>query len=238
MAAIELHPWQVTTEQARQIQETLASKVSRQNHIKSVRFIAGADISAPRGSSIARAAVVVLRFPELDVAEVQTAQGELQFPYVPGLLSFREAPLVLEVCERLELTPDLLFVDGQGLAHPRRMGIACHLGLLLDIPTIGCAKSRLWGTHEPVGPEAGARVELLDDSEVIGAVLRTSPGGAPLYISIGHKVDLDNACYWVMQCCLGHRLPEPARLAHMAAAGELAEGLHLEMVPKAQLKLL
>lgn len=229
-----MHPWQVTTEQAKQIQKALASQVSTKNHIVAPRFIAGADISAPGSKGLARAAIVVLRYPGLEIAEVRTAEHELEFPYVPGLLSFRESPLVLSACQQLELTPDLLLVDGQGLAHPRRLGLACHLGLLLDIPTIGCAKSRLWGSHGPVGAEAGDRVELVDEGEIIGAVLRTRPNVSPVYVSVGHKIDLDSASHWVMQCCRGYRLPDPIRLAHLAAAGQFAPGLRLEATTKIQ----
>jgi deoxyribonuclease V len=146
---------------------------------------------------------------------------QVTFPYVPGLLSFREAPLVIAACEELEHDPDLIMVDGQGIAHPRRFGIASHLGLLWDKPTIGCAKSRLCGQHKSPTPEAGSYVELLDNGEVIGAVLRTKLGAQPLYISIGHKVDLKAAILWVLKCCRGQRLPEPTRLAHLAASDRL-----------------
>jgi len=140
---------------------------------------------------------------------------------VPGLLSFREAPLVIAACEELEHDPDLIMVDGQGIAHPRRFGIASHLGLLWGKPTIGCAKSRLCGQHKSPPPEAGSYAELLDNGEVIGAVLRTKLGAQPLYISIGHKVDLKAAILWVLKCCRGQRLPEPTRLAHLAASDRL-----------------
>lgn len=225
MKTLDLHPWQVTTSQARDIQLGLAEKVCRCNKIGEVRLVAGADISAPRGAP-ATGAVVVLSYPALEPVEVRVVRQALSFPYVPGLLTFREAPLVIEAWRKLTLKPDLLLVDGQGLAHPRRMGIASHLGLLVDIPTIGCAKSRLIGEHGPVGDEAGSRTELRDGDEVIGAVLRTRAGSRPLYVSIGHKVDLNAAVEWVLKCCRGHRLPEPSRLAHLAAGGNLAEMGH------------
>jgi deoxyribonuclease V len=168
-----------------------------------------------------RGAVVVLSYPELEIVEVQTVEDSIDFPYVPGLLTFREAPLTLAVCEKLTVTPDLILVDGQGIAHPRRLGLASHLGLFLDIPTVGCAKSRLCGSHSEPGDEPGSYAELLDNKEVIGAVLRTKSKVKPIYVSIGHKVDLEMAIYWTLQCCRGYRLPEPTRLAHLAAGGNL-----------------
>jgi deoxyribonuclease V len=162
-----------------------------------------------------------LSYPELEVAEVQTVEDRIDFPYVPGLLSFREAPITLAACAKLNITPDLVLVDGQGIAHPRRLGLASHLGLFLDRPTIGCAKSRLCGRHFEPAKEAGSHAELLDKEEVIGAALRTKDGVNPIYVSIGHRVDLESAIYWAMQCCRGYRLPEPTRLAHLAAGGNL-----------------
>jgi deoxyribonuclease V len=147
--------------------------------------------------------------------------GPIDFPYVPGLLSFREVPLLLTVCEKLTEAPDLILVDGQGIAHPRRIGLASHLGLCLDTPTIGCAKSRLCGVHETPGDKAGSYADLFDKGEVIGAVVRTRPGVKPLYISIGHKTSQSSAIDLVLACCRGYRLPEPTRLAHLAAGGNL-----------------
>lgn len=166
---------------------------------------------------------MVLSWPELAVCEVKTAEGISGFPYIPGLLSFREAPLVLRALERVELAADVLLVDGQGLAHPRRFGLACHIGLALELPTVGCAKSILLGSHSTVPEAPGSRVDLLDDGEVVGTVVRTRQGANPLYVSIGHKVDLEGAVRLVLACCRGHRLPAPTRLAHEAAAGRLPE---------------
>lgn len=165
--------------------------------------------------------MVVLSYPELEIAEVQTVEDSIDFPYVPGLLSFREAPLTLAACGQLSVTPDLILVDGQGIAHPRRLGLASHLGLFLDTPTIGCAKSRLCGSHFEPADEPGSHAELVDNDEVIGAVLRTKAKVKPIYVSIGHRVDLESAIYWVTECCRGYRLPEPTRLAHLAAGGNL-----------------
>jgi deoxyribonuclease V len=219
-----LHSWQVNTAQAIEIQLRLASQVSRSNEVASPRFIAGVDISVDRAQGVATGAVVVLNYPGLRVVETQVVAGKVDFPYVPGLLSFREAPLTLATCERLSVTPDLILVDGQGIAHPRRMGLASHLGLFLDTPAIGCAKSRLCGSHQTPGPEPGSYAELMDREETIGAALRTKLGTKPIYVSIGHKVDLQAAIDLVMKCCRGFRIPEPTRLAHLAAGGKLEKG--------------
>ncbi len=216
----QLHGWQISIAQAKQIQIDMASRVSRKSEEIKPRFIAGVDISAPDSRGIARAAAVILNYPELKVTEVETAEDKIHFPYIPGLLSFREAPLVLTVCQKLSTEPDLILADGQGIAHPRRFGIASHIGLFLNIPTIGCAKSRLCGTHAPVTAEAGAYAELTENGEVIGVALRTKANVSPIYISIGHKIDLPTAILWVMECCRKHRLPEPSRLAHLAASGK------------------
>jgi len=221
MKAHHLHDWRVTSDQARQIQKRLAGQVSCNSGVDSVHTIAGVDISGSDAQGLALGAVVVLSYPELELMETRTVERELTFPYVPGLLSFREAPLVLAACEQLNTVPDLVMVDGQGIAHPRRLGLASHLGLLWDRPTIGCAKSRLCGEHATVGPEPNSWSELVDHGEVVGAVLRTRAGASPLYVSTGHKVDLETAVSWVLRCCRGRRLPEPTRLAHQAASGKL-----------------
>ena len=203
----------------------MAALVSRTNELTGPRYIAGVDISVDRARGMGRGAVVVLSYPSLEVAEVQTVEDSIDFPYVPGLLSFREAPLTLAACEKLEITPDLFLVDGQGIAHPRRLGLASHLGLFLDRPTVGCAKSRLCGSHGTLTEEVGSYAELMDSDEVIGAALRTKLGTKPIYVSIGHKVDLKSAIYWTLQCCRGYRLPEPTRLAHLAAGGNLKDSM-------------
>ncbi|MCJ7515462.1 MAG: deoxyribonuclease V [Dehalococcoidia bacterium] len=215
-----LHGWQISVAEAKQIQLELASQVSCQSEVIKPRFIAGVDISAPDSAGVARAAVVILEYPELKVIEIKTTEDKLNFPYIPGLLSFREAPLILAACQKITIDPDLILVDGQGIAHPRRFGIASHLGLLLDIPTIGCAKSRLCGTHAQVSSEAGDYAELTDKGEIIGVALCSKVNSRPIYISIGHKIDLSTAIHLVMRCCRGYRLPEPARLAHLAASGK------------------
>jgi deoxyribonuclease V len=236
MKAQYLHVWQMTPDQARGIQRELARKVSKVNKVSNVRLVAGVDISAPDATGLARAAVVVLSYPELALVEKRVIYKKVTFPYVPGLLSFRESPLILAACEELEATPDLILVDGQGLAHPRRLGLASHLGILWDKPTIGCAKSRLCGEHNMVPTQPGSYTDLIDKGEVIGAALRTKLGAAPLYISIGHKVDLEAAITWVLRCCRNQRLPEPTRLAHLAASGQLEVSRPVES--KAQMRLM
>lgn len=220
MEVKELHSWQVSPVEALAIQLKMASLVSRRNELHRPRYIAGIDISVNKVQGLATGAAVVLKYPELELVETSAVSGKLNFPYVPGLLSFREAPLALAACQRLSLVPDLFFVDGQGMAHPRRFGLACHLGLFLDAPTIGCAKSRLCGSHEEPGDNTGSYTQVVDRGETIGAALRTKPGVKPVYVSVGHKVDLEAAIYWVLACCRGYRLPEPCRRAHLAAIGQ------------------
>lgn len=225
----DLHPWDVSPKEAVVIQRQLASQVVRRGRPRSVcracpersRRVAGVDCSVDRLNGRATGAVVVLSYPELELVEVAVAEAPLTFPYVPGLLSFRETPVLREAFRRIAGPIDLLLVDGQGLAHPRRFGIACHLGLLLDVPAIGVGKSRLVGEHGAVGEEAGSRVDLIDRGEVVGAVLRTRTGVKPLFVSIGHRISLREAEAWVLRCCRGYRLPEPTRLAHQAAGGRI-----------------
>jgi deoxyribonuclease V len=216
-----LHEWDVSIAQAREIQLSLARRVVTEKEVSSPRLVAGIDISAPDGRGLARGAVVVLGYPGFGIVEVKVAEAKITFPYIPGLLSFRESPLILAACEKLDNVPDLILIDGQGIAHPRRLGLASHVGLFLDLPTIGCAKSILCGQHRPLGEEAGSHAELLDKTEVIGAALRTKSGVRPVYVSVGHKIDLASALEWVIKCCRGYRLPEPTRLAHLAAGGML-----------------
>lgn len=221
MKGRNLHSWRVSIAEAKQIQRALAAQVVRSNELDAPHLIAGVDISGEDSRGMARGAVVVLRFPELVLVEQGVATLEIDFPYVPGLLSFREAPLILAACERLTVTPDLFIADAQGIAHPRRLGLASHLGLLMDVPTIGCAKSILCGRHGDLGEEPGVYAPFLDGDEVIGAALRTKRGVNPVYVSIGHRVNLEAAIHWVMACLKGYRLPEPTRLAHLAAADKL-----------------
>jgi deoxyribonuclease V len=221
MHIIQRHRWHVTPKQAVKIQKSLAGAILKTGKITAPRYIAGVDISVNRFSKMGTGAVVVLNYPALQVVEIQTVTDRVNFPYVPGLLSFREIPLLIKAFEKLKIIPDIVIVDGQGYAHPRRCGIASHLGLLLGIPTIGCAKSRLCGEHVMPGVKADSFAELKDGDEVIGVVLRTRENVKPLYISIGHMIDLSTAIKWVLACCRGYRLPEPTRLAHQAAGSNL-----------------
>jgi deoxyribonuclease V len=188
-----------------------------------VKVVAGVDVSVKKG--ISQAAVVLLSFPDLIPLEQKTARKPARFPYVPGFLSFRECPVILAAVRKLNTRPDLVFFDGQGIAHPRRLGIASHAGLLLRTPTIGCAKTRLTGTHEEPGEKAGSFSLLYDHEEVIGLVLRTRDRVKPVFLSIGHRIDLNRAKEYTLSCCAGFRLPEPIRLAHQAAGGrEVVKG--------------
>lgn len=217
------HLWDLSPSAARALQRKLAGQVRLEGDAAGARLIAGVDISTgPRGSNVGRAAVALLEWPSLAPVEQSVYRAPVRFPYVPGLLSFRELPLVLPAFERLRQRPDLVVVDGQGVAHPRRFGIACHLGVLLDLPTIGCAKSRLAG--QPVGElarERGASVPLVDRGETVGFEVRTRDGVKPLYVSPGHRMTVEAATRWILDLLRGYRLPEPTRLAHNAAAGLL-----------------
>lgn len=215
----EMHTWQLTPDQARKLQLQLANLISDNNEVSNPYFIAGVDMSKPDNKGFARAAVVLLNYPEFQMIETAIVEDKISFPYIPGLLSFRECPPILAAFKKLNRHPDLVLVDGQGIAHPRRFGIASHLGLIIDIPTIGCAKSRLSGQHKLPLNEAGNHTELIEKDTVIGAILRTKNNVRPIYISIGHKISLPAAIYWTLQCCRGYRLPEPCRLAHFAASG-------------------
>jgi deoxyribonuclease V len=221
MDIVRLHEWQVSPAEAIKIQAGLAAEVSRVGSIENPHYIAGVDISVNRRAKMGTAAVVVLSYPGLEVVETRVVTDYMGFPYVPGLLTFREAPLTLAACEKLSITPDLFIVDGQGVAHPRRIGLASHLGLCLHTPTIGCAKSRLIGEYAEPGMEAGSYADLSENGEVVGAVLRTRSGVSPVFVSIGHRICLPSAIHWVMACCRGFRIPEPTRLAHIAAGGHL-----------------
>jgi deoxyribonuclease V len=221
MELLDLHRWDLTPKEALAVQSELAYRVVCEGKLHGVRRIAGVDISVDRVEKRGIGAVVVLSYPELEVVDAAIVEAPLTFPYVPGLLSFRETPVLREAFRRVAGPIGLLFCDGQGYAHPRRFGIACHLGLLLDVPAIGCAKSRLIGEHETPGDSAGSRTDLIDKDEVIGSVLRTRANVKPLFVSAGHRISLAEAEAWVLRCCSGYRLPEPTRLAHLAAAGRL-----------------
>jgi deoxyribonuclease V len=222
MKILSLHSWNPTYQEAFEIQLRLAPKVSTENHLGKVRLVAGIDVSF-NADKTARAGLVVLSYPELELVEMIQIEGIASFPYIPGLLSFRELPMALQAFEKLRLSPDLIVVDGQGIAHPRRIGLASHLGLLLDTPTIGCAKSLLCGNHDELGSEAGGFQSILFDNSIVGAALRMRENIKPVYVSPGHKIDLLSSIEWILKCCRGYRLPEPCRLAHLASKGNLKQ---------------
>ncbi len=216
------HPWDVTFKEAVQIQKELAHRVSLRTPVKIQQrlqapelLIAAADISYNRRSPLLFAVVVVMRLGDFEVIERVSHCMKVTFPYVSGFLSFREAPVVIEAFKQLECRPDVLLCDGQGRAHPRRLGLASHLGVLLNLPSIGCAKTRLTGTYREPGAKKGATTRLTDREEVIGRVVRTRSGVKPIYVSVGHKIDLDDAVRLVLRCCPRYRIPEPIRQAHM-----------------------
>jgi deoxyribonuclease V len=211
-----LHDWNVSQEEAKAIQNRLRGLVRVESlDVDAIRTVAGADISFDKGSDTVYAGFVVLRLPERTVVERAGVRTTAAFPYVPGLLSFREVPPLLEAWQKLSARPNALICDGQGLAHPRRFGIACHLGLLLDLPTIGCAKSILVGAHEPVGPAPGDHAPLAHQGETVGTALRTQAGVAPVFVSVGHRCDLESAVALVNRCAGPTRVPETTRHAHL-----------------------
>lgn len=214
-----LHTWDLSPEEAARLQIELRARLILAWDKRPVTTIGGVDVSIKTEST--HAAIVVLRYPDLSPLEGVTAEAPLVFPYIPGLLAFREGPAVLAAWSKLQNKPDLLMFDGQGIAHPRGIGIASHMGLWLDRPTIGVAKSRLYGRHTEVGPKHGDRADLLDKmGNVIGAVLRMRERTNPLYISPGHLIDVEHATQFVLACSTGYRLPEPTRWAHKVAGGE------------------
>jgi deoxyribonuclease V len=215
--------WDLSPAQAIALQRRLARRVVREDRLGAVRHVCGIDIGFEDAGRVTRAAAALLSFPDLELLEFAIARRRTSFPYVPGLLSFREAPAAIEALGKLSIAPDLLLCDGQGIAHPRRCGLASHIGLLARTPSIGVAKSRLIGTHRALAGRRGAWVPLIDRGETIGAVLRTRAGVAPLYVSIGHRVSLASAIDWVLACARRFRLPETTRWAHRLASASEAE---------------
>jgi len=221
----KLHSWNLSYSQARELQVELSGKVKFTPLKKKPKLVAGLDCAFSKDGERIFAAVVVLRLPQFDLMETVSASRKVTFPYIPGLLSFREAPVCLAAVEKLQKQPDVFMIDGQGIAHPRRVGLAAHLGLFLDKPTIGCAKSRLTGTYKEPPLEKGAYSLLKDEkgkqearSEIIGAVVRTRTNVKPVFVSVGHKCLLDDAVRVVLDCAVKYRLPEPTRLAHQAVS--------------------
>jgi deoxyribonuclease V len=213
------HAWDLTPAKAIALQKELAGAIITTDQLDEVRLVAGIDVGFEEGNTVTRAAVVVLTVPALELVEQVVARRPTSFPYVPGLLSFREGPAILDAFASLQTAPDLLLFDGQGLAHPRRFGIACHMGVLTGLPSIGVAKSRLTG--RPLGTlpeEKGAWLPLFDREEVVGAVVRTRDRTNPLYVSTGHRVSLPTAVDYTLACTTRYRLPETTRAAHKLAS--------------------
>lgn len=219
MKSALLDAWPKSVAEAKAVQEALRDRVIVTDQLGKVNAVAGIDVGFEEDGAVTCAAVAVLDFPSLEFREQALARKPTRFPYVPGYLSFREIPAVLAAMERLKTKPDLLLCDGQGIAHPRRFGLACHLGVLTDIPSIGVAKSRLIGAHDALPRPKGSWVPLLDEGEIIGAVLRTRVGVKPVYVSVGHRVSLETAIEYVLRCTAKYRLPETTRWAHKLASG-------------------
>ena len=216
MEYVRLHPWRVSHRQAIEIQEALRAQLVTVPLPDEPRWVAGADVGYSRRTHRVYAAVVVVELPSFDTVETVGVTRRATFPYIPGLLSFREMPPLLTAFERLSRTPDVVVFDGQGLAHPRRFGLACHGGLLLDLPSIGCGKTRLVGRHRPVGVRRGSTTPLVHDGEPVGAVVRTREGVSPVFVSPGQRADIDSAVRLVRRLASRYRLPEPQRRAHQA----------------------
>jgi deoxyribonuclease V len=214
-----MHSWPTDVASAREVQETLRSRVIREDALAAVRYVAGVDVGFEDKGRTTRAAVAVLEFPGLALHDQAISRSPTRFPYIPGYLSFRELPAVLLALDQLTVMPDLLLCDGQGLAHPRRFGLACHLGVVTDIPSVGVAKSRLIGVHDELPPEKGQWLPLMHKGETIGAVVRSRSKVSPLYVSLGHRISLPTAIDYVLRCTTRYRLPETTRWAHRLASG-------------------
>jgi deoxyribonuclease V len=227
--------WDLTPEQARDEQRALAAQVSARNEFEPLQYVAGVDVGFEANNTISRAAAVILTFPELEPVESALARRPVTFPYVPGLLAYREAPVVLDALARIAHEPQIIIVDGHGRAHPRRFGIASHLGIVLNRATIGCAKSILTGRAEMPKNEFGAWTPLLERGEIIGAAVRSKTKTTPIYVSVGNKIDLQTAINVVLKCCKGYRVPETTRYAHTVAAGKSLEEIGGKNVAQAKL---
>jgi len=208
----KLHPWKVTPRQAIAIQHKLRDKIKTFDNFKSLKTIAGVDVGFVKEKNLSCASLVIFSYPDMKIIDVITSSEPINFPYIPTLLAFREVPVVLSCFQKLEILPDLLILDGQGYAHPRRMGLACHVGVLLNIPTIGCAKSRLVGEFSMPDKNRGSYSYLYDKGEIIGAVLRTKDNTYPVFVSIGHRVSLDTSIKLVLEMSIT-RIPEPTKIA-------------------------
>ena len=212
-----LHDWNISYDRARKTQNELRGKVilDNKNIPDQIRTIAGADISYARNSNLFFAAVVIFDFATMEIIEQASSSGTINFPYIPGLLTFREGPILLEAFRKVSIPPDVIIFDGHGISHPRGIGLASHMGLFLNIPSIGCAKTRLVGSYDEAGNEPGDISPLVHDGETRGAVLRTKKNVKPVFVSQGHMIGLDRAVDITLSSCRGYRLPEPTRRAHL-----------------------
>ncbi len=210
-----IHPWKVSPREAIRIQEKLRTRLRLRTPTTPLKKIAAADVSYSLLDDMTYAAFLLFTYPDLTLLERASARGRATFPYIPGLLTFREAPVLLKAFSGLVARPDLILIDGQGIAHPRSMGIAAHIGLMLNLPSIGCAKSRLIGTHGNLALGRGSALPLVAGDRTVGMVVRTRDGVRPVYVSPGHKMDLDTSVKIVLSLCRGYRIPEPLRQAHI-----------------------
>ncbi|MBT8340275.1 MAG: deoxyribonuclease V [Desulfatitalea sp.] len=215
------HPWDLKPSEALNLQQELGAKVIKEDQFKEILLIAGVDVAYAKHSETITAAVVIIDAASLTVIETVAVEDKARFPYIPGMFSFRELPSLIKAFAKLQHKPDLVVYDGQGCAHPRRFGIACHLGVIFDLPTIGCAKTRLLGVNDEPHCKRGATQPLLDEGEVIGNVLRTQNRINPIYVSVGHRISLGTACDWVLRLSPKYRLPETTRQADQAVRNAL-----------------
>lgn len=213
MQPIIRHSWDINESEASKLQRELTPKVVKVDRINEVKLVAGTDVAYKNNSEKLVAAVVILNAETLEIVETASVEDKVRFPYIPGLFSFREIPPLIKAFSNIKNTPDLVVCDGHGYAHPRRFGLACHLGVIFDIPTIGCGKTRLLGEHQNPDTIRGATMPIIDHDEVIGNVLRTHSGIRPIYVSIGHRISLATACKWILNLSPKYRLPETTRQA-------------------------
>lgn len=215
MRCLELHPWDLNYDAAIEIQRKLSSRVILAPFESKINFVAGADVSYSKGSDTFYSGVVVMNVADMTVVEETTCKGQVSFPYIPGLLSFRESPVLIKAFKKLKHIPDVVIFDGQGIAHPRGLGIASHMGLILETPSIGCAKNLLVGKYTNLGEEVGDFSYLMFGGRAVGVALRTKKGVSPIFVSPGHKVDIPSSISIILSLCRGYRIPEPLRLAHI-----------------------
>jgi deoxyribonuclease V len=218
-----LHSWNVSVEQAVRIQKVLKERIILKNSFSKVKTIGGGDVAYLRNGNLLFCAIVVLSFPDMEIFDTATADGKISFPYIPGLLGFREGPILIKTFQKLRLKPDVMIYDGQGIAHPRGMGLASHMGLWLDLPSIGCAKTPLLDEFISPGPLKGNFGWIRRKGKKVGAVLRTRENVKPLFVSPGHRVDLSTSIQLILETCKGYRFSEPLREAHQLSRKMLHE---------------